>query len=394
MIVELWNDLYCVEECDTEALHEQGLLNPEDDFGDNPEYMNAKKLWWEQKMGIRGIEAIARYHVGHVRSRRRLHRAAYFLIEEDDATLNYNSPEYLASRAEPEDVHKEYQFYNELHDSPVDWTAKSGCWIRLWRLSVTEIIPHNDFDEGYSEAYDALVEYQDSREPGCEAHEEPEEFARPLLTGRCVPTLATLERNRRDSYVQLKSMTSTVGVDLGDHHIPGSIPAAYRMVKDNASVSNSADRSSGRLIKHTGAVRDDEVVNPTGAVANAPSPKFFKAFLEKKAFGRAVNSSIQVPPGILSASPAVGIDIPDRDPDNLCNLIQQNAPGPVPIEGRVWVGLSNPEVSCYQHREQQDTTIRDHMALSRPRNDAENQLMGLLHLPVSKADSMHRPRRE
>lgn len=255
MIVELWNDLYHVEECDTEALREQGLLNPEDDFGDNPEYMNAKKLWWEQKMGIRGIEAIVRYHMGHVRSRRRPNRAAYFLTEEDDATLYYNSPEYLASRAEPEEVPKKYQFYNELHGSLVDWTAKSGCWIRLWRFSVTDIIPHNDFDEGCSEAYDALVEYQDSREPGCEAHEEPEEFAHPLLAGRCVPTMAALEWNRRDSDVQLKSMISTVGVDIGVHRIPGSIPAAYWMVKDNASVSNSADRSSGTHKAYRGSSR-------------------------------------------------------------------------------------------------------------------------------------------
>lgn len=116
--------------------------------------------------------------------------------------------------------------------------------------------------------------------------------------------------------------------------------------------------------------------------------------MEKKAFGGAVNSSIQVPPGILSAYPAVESDITDQDPDILCNLIQQNGPGPVPVEGRVWVGSSNPEVSRYQHREQQDTTIHGHMALSRPRDDAENQSMGLLHLPVSKADSMHRPRRE
>ena len=46
-----------------------------------------------------------------------------------------------------------------------------------------------------------------------------------------------------------------------------------------------------------------------------------------------------------------------------------------------------------QRREQQ-VTVRDGIALTRPRNDAENRLMDLLHLPVSKADSIHRPRRE
>ncbi|KAI4607474.1 hypothetical protein J4E80_009587 [Alternaria sp. BMP 0032] len=412
MIVGLWNDLYQQGECDTDALRQQGLLDPEDDFGDNPEYMKAKKLWWEQKMGIRGIEAIVRYHMEHVRSRRRPNRAAYFLTEEDDATLNYRSPEYPASRAKPGKVPDEYQFYDELHDSPVDWTAKSGCWIRPWRLSVTNTIPHDDFDEECREAYDALVEYQDSREPGCEAHKEPEQFTRPLLAGRRVPTMAALERKRSDSGVQLDSITGPVGLTAGFNCAPGKIPAALPVVNRSASVLNATARTSGGLMEHLLTVRHDEEINPADAAANAPSPKFLKAFLEKKknkgsapsskflraflkkkAFMGAIKSSIQVPPGILADYSAVENELRDQESGNPCNLIQHNAPGPVPIEGRVWVGSSNPEVSRLKPREQQVTAC-DGMALTRPRNDAENRLMNLLHLPVSKADPMHRPRRE
>jgi len=409
MIVGLWNDLYHQEECDTEALREQGLLNPEDDFGDNPEYLKAKKLWWEQKMGIRGTEAIVRYHMKHVRARRRPNRAAYFLTEEDDATLNYNSPEYPASRAKPEKVPDRYRFYDELHDSPVDWTSKSECWIRMWRSSVTNMIPHNDFDEECHEPYDALVEYQDSREPGCETHEEPEEFARPLLAGRHVPTLVALEQKRRDSAVELKSKTSPAGGIPRVQRTPGSTPAAQVMAKDNASVSNAAARASGGLMEHIRGTRDEEVDDTADAVANAPSPKFLeaflkkkmkvitpspkflKAFLKKKAFMGAIKSSIQVPPGILATYSAVEDGLRDQGLGIPCNLIQHNAPGPVPIQGRAWVGSSNPEMSRYQRREQQETAIRDYMVLSRPRNDAENRLMHSLHMPVNKADSMHRP---
>jgi len=411
MIVGLWNDLYHQDECDTDALREQGLLNPEDDFGDNPEYLKAKKLWWQQKMGIRGIEAIVRYHMGHVRSRRRPNRAAYFLTEEDDAILNCNSPEYPTSRAKPEEVPKGCQFYDELHDNPVDWMAKSESWIRLWRLSATDIIEHDDFDEECREPYDALVEYQDSREPGCEAHEEPEEFPRPLLAGRRVATLAALERKRRDSAVELKSKTSPGGGNPQVQRTPGSIPAAHIMAKDNASVSNAAARVSGGLMEHIRGTRDEEADDAAAAVANAPSPKFIeaflnkkkkvitpspeflRAFLKKKALMGAIKSSIQVPPGILADYSAVEDELCDQESGMPCNLTQNNAPGLVPIQGRVWVGSSNPEMSRDQRREQQ-VTVRDGIALTRPRNDAENRLMDLLHLPVSKADSIHRPRRE
>ncbi|KAI4654262.1 uncharacterized protein J4E78_007307 [Alternaria triticimaculans] len=410
MIVGLWNDLNHEHKFDSEALREQGLLNPEDDFGDNPEYLKAKKLWWEQKMGIRGIEAIVRYHMRHVRSRRRPNRAAYFLTEEDDATLNYRSPEYPASRAELKEVPKEHQFYDDLHDSPVDWTAKSERWIRLWRLPVSDIIAHDDFDEECREPYDALVEYQDSREPGCEAHEEPGEFARPLLAGRRVPTLAALERKRRDSVVELKSKTSPAGGNPRVQRTPGSIPATQTMAKDNASVSNAPARVSRGLMEHIRGTRDEEVDDDADAVANAPSPrfleaflkkknkvmtpspKFLKAFLKKKAFMGAIKSSIQVPPGILADYSAVEDELCDQESGMPCNLIQNNEPGLVPIQGRVWVRSSNPEMSRDQRREKK-VTVRDGITLTRPRNDAENRLMDLLHLPVSRADSIHRPRK-
>jgi len=333
------------------------------------------------------------------------------LTEEDDAALNYRSPEYPASRAEPEEVPKEHQFYGELHDSLVDWTAKYECWIRVWRLSVTNIVQHDDFNEECREPYDALVEYQDSHEPGCEAHEEPGEFVRPLLAGRRVPTLAALERKRRDSAVELKSKISPVGVNPRTQRAPGSIPAAQTMAKDNASVSNAAARMSGGLMEHIRGTRDELVDDAADAVANAPSPKFLEAFLKnkkkvvapspkfleaflkKKAFMGAIKSSIQIPPGLLAVYSTVEDNLRDQDSDAPRHLNHYNTPGPVPIPGRVWLGSSNPEVSHYQHREQ-EVIVRDDIALTRPRNAAENRLMDLLHLPVSKADPMHRPRRE
>jgi hypothetical protein len=344
IMVELWNDLHHGEECDTEILRGQGLLNPEDDFGDNPEYLKAKKLWWEQRMGIRGIEAIVRYHMEHIRARRCPNRRTFFLTEHDDANvLNYNSPEYPAPRAEIQEIAEEDKLYEMLHANPVDWTAKAGCQIRAWRLSVTDIVPHDDFDDDQvcREAYDALVEYQESWEP--ETHNIHD------IAERC------------DSVVELEADDDIIAQADIAHlvYLPG-ISAAHPMVKDNASVSSpEAFLLTVGLMEHIRATRDDEVVDLTNAAtagftvtsrpdvylpvcetlrvvkppspkfiaaflekkasiaisrravhlpvekttkaANAPSPKFLKAFREKKTSMSVIRSSIQVPPGIIAA---------------------------------------------------------------------------------------------
>jgi hypothetical protein len=165
IIIGVWDSLNHDEVYSATALRSLGLLNSEDDFGDNPEYVKAKKLWWEQKLGIRGMEAIVRYHMQRLRALRRPNREEYFLSEyEETYGLNYDSPEYPAPRREIEEVSEDCQVYDALHASPVDWTAKCGSRIRLWRLSVTDVVPHNDFGdgEGCRRAYDALAEYQDS----------------------------------------------------------------------------------------------------------------------------------------------------------------------------------------------------------------------------------------
>jgi hypothetical protein len=350
VMVKLWNDLHHGEGCDTEILREQGLLNPEDDFGDNPEYLKAKKLWWEQKMGIRGVEAIVRYHMEHIRARRRPNRTTFFLTAYDDANaLNYDSPEYPAPRAEIQDIAEEDKLYEMFHANPVDWTAKAGCQIRAWRLSVTDIVPHDDFDDEKvcREAYNALVEYQGSWEPGFEAHDIYD------IAERC------------DSVVELKADDDTIAQADIDHlgHLP-SISAAHPIARDDASVSNpEACLLTVGLMEHIRATRDDEVVKLANAAtagftaisrpavglpvrenlrvvkppspkflaaflekkasmaisqralqvpleentraANAPSPKFLKAFLEKKTSMSVIKSSIQVPPGIIAAYPNV-----------------------------------------------------------------------------------------
>ena len=97
-------------------------------------------------------------------------------------------------------------------------------------------------------------------------------------------------------------------------------------------------------MEHILKVRDDEETDPADAVANAPSPKFLKAFqekkknrnapsskflrafLEKKAFGGVVKSSIQVPPGILADYSAVEDELRDQESGMPCNLMQHNAP--------------------------------------------------------------------
>jgi hypothetical protein len=289
IMVELWNDLHHGEEYNTEILRDQGLLNPEDDFGDNPEYLRAKKLWWEQKMGIRGIEAIVRYHMEHIRARRHPNRTTFFLTAYDDANaLNYNSPEYPAPRAEIQEIPEENKLYKMLHANPVDWAVKAGCYIRAWRLSVTEIVPHDDFDDEQvcREAYDALVEYQESWEP--ETHDIYG------IAERC------------DSVVELEAGNETIAQGDIAHraHLP-IISTAHPMAKDDASVSNpKACLLAVVLMEHIRATRD-EVVDLANAatagfmaisrpavglparenlpVVKPPSPKFLAAFLKKKA---------------------------------------------------------------------------------------------------------------
>jgi hypothetical protein len=108
IIIGVWDKLNHDEKYNAAALRGLGLLNPEDDFGDNPEYMKAKKLWWEQKMGIRGMEAIVRYHMQRIRALRRPNQEEYFLSDYDEAYgLNYDSPEYPAPRGEIEEGSKD-----------------------------------------------------------------------------------------------------------------------------------------------------------------------------------------------------------------------------------------------------------------------------------------------
>ncbi|KAH9864415.1 hypothetical protein J1614_010349 [Plenodomus biglobosus] len=198
-IAQVWREVYNNSDLDSMDLLITGLLSDEDDFGDNPEYTQAKLLWWKQKMGIDGMEAILRYHFGRIRRLRRPDTLQYFLTDEEHARL---SP--IPTRGPNVYVLPKNRLFAGLHAQPVD-AAKEGSVVWKWLDAIDQekLIPDNRFEEddqklekliedsrsslvGYDGsfcwrfAYDALLEYQNSVEPYAEPHDSIEEWARPL----------------------------------------------------------------------------------------------------------------------------------------------------------------------------------------------------------------------
>lgn len=199
-IAQVWREIYDKPDLDSVDLLLTGMLSDEDDFGDNPVYMQAKFLWWKQKMGIDGMEAILRYYFGRIRSLRRPDTLQYFLTDEEHALL---SP--VSTRGPNVYVPPKNRLFAELHAQPVD-AAKEGLVVWKWLDAIEQekLIPDNLFEEddqklekliedsrsslvGYDGgfcwrfAYDALLEYQNSVEPYAKPHCSIEEWARPMF---------------------------------------------------------------------------------------------------------------------------------------------------------------------------------------------------------------------
>ncbi|KAH9861182.1 hypothetical protein IAQ61_010919 [Plenodomus lingam] len=198
-ILQVWREVFEKANLDPIDLFSTGLLPCEDDFGDDPEYMQAKLLWWKQKMGIDGIEAILRYHIGHVRGLRLPDTLEHFLTDEEEAWLN------------PIPIQRPYLYipsakrvFDGLHAQPVD-PAKGGFVVVSWldEVNQEELIPDNRFEQDNEQlrkliedsdgslvkydwdfcwrfAYNALMEYQDSIELYAEPHCRIENWARPM----------------------------------------------------------------------------------------------------------------------------------------------------------------------------------------------------------------------
>jgi hypothetical protein len=199
IMVGLWNilsDNNLGYRLTVDRLREVGLFNDEDDFGDNPEYDRAKEHYWKTKMGIRGMEALVRFNMEKTRALRRLDDC-FMSAEQDDEFLNYDYiGNVLQRRWEAElngkEVEREpvedipaYEYgYDFLHTTPVDWAAKWSVGVEEW-LVPNDVLPHNLFGDGEQcrNAYYALLEYQNDREPGAEAHEPIEDWARPVYKG-------------------------------------------------------------------------------------------------------------------------------------------------------------------------------------------------------------------
>jgi hypothetical protein len=198
IMVGLWNilsDNNLGYRLTVDHLREFGLFNDEDDFGDNPEYDQAKEHYWKTKMGIRGMEALVRFNIEMARALRRP-EDCFMSAEHDDEFLNYNyignvlqrrwEADLNGKKVEPEHVEDvpacEYG-YDFLHTSPLGWNAKS-VGVEQW-LVADHVLPHNLFGDGEQcrNAYHALLGYQNDREPGTVAHEPIEDWARPVYQG-------------------------------------------------------------------------------------------------------------------------------------------------------------------------------------------------------------------
>lgn len=100
-IVAIYNDLYRLnhkDKLEAVTLKEAGLLDFENEFGDNPEYMKAELLWWKQKNGIDSIEAIVRYHLQRTRALRRPKTHGFLSECAAVNDLNLHSTDYKAYR--------------------------------------------------------------------------------------------------------------------------------------------------------------------------------------------------------------------------------------------------------------------------------------------------------
>jgi len=171
-------------------LWEAGLLNSEDAFGENREYMAAKLLHWEAQMGIYGIEAIVRYTFERVRALQCPVGAAGFLTRDQEFEINSGGPEYCSDSFEGEEISSGDEVVTKLPGFRIAARFDPQP-IRHWRsnkiCAAANNLPDNlvgddpEFRKEAEEALDALIEYQDRQEPGTESHGPVPDWARPQL---------------------------------------------------------------------------------------------------------------------------------------------------------------------------------------------------------------------
>lgn len=77
-VVAIWDGLHSQKQFSREMLMSMRMLKDEDDLGDNPEYYNAKLLWWKQNKAIDGII------FEHIRSLRHDPASSTFLSEQGE----------------------------------------------------------------------------------------------------------------------------------------------------------------------------------------------------------------------------------------------------------------------------------------------------------------------
>jgi hypothetical protein len=200
-IVEIYDQLRMKGEWTVEELFMAGRIGPEDDFGLNPDYLRAKLLWWKHKRGIDGIVAIIRYQMEVTRALRSPLAKPFFMSEQEEKELNDDSIDrcyYQFDEPPSPYIPPDMRIFDATHEIPVEYTYLA---LDVWRTSKvadpTETLPHNLFydtecAEQTREAYHALLEYQNSFEPGTKLHIQKEDWARPQLLKPSSPIMRIL----------------------------------------------------------------------------------------------------------------------------------------------------------------------------------------------------------
>jgi len=93
LILRIYQKLPTYDGWSEDGLGEEGLLDYEDPFGDNPEYSSAKLRHWQTQKGINSFEAIVRYHFEQARATRCLVDDVGFMTHDQEVNLNRASPE-------------------------------------------------------------------------------------------------------------------------------------------------------------------------------------------------------------------------------------------------------------------------------------------------------------
>lgn len=173
IILDMLHQIPAQANMSADEFGEEGMLDYEDKYGANPEYMAAKLHWWAAHMSIQGLEAIVRYHFERIHRLRCSLGDIGFLTEEQEVELNMESPEHNDDPQVEDGVPEGDKVFERLkaaqivrnHDDrqPVlDWLSKEFYYTTA-PLPNNLFVEDDEFPWEATKAADALVEYQDEQ---------------------------------------------------------------------------------------------------------------------------------------------------------------------------------------------------------------------------------------